>query len=901
MFHLFRAGMSHPCHRPLIPLLLGLMPIAGSFLSAQPAAPAAPTADQAAACRALLDAERAATGRASAAAEPASGLVFDLASRSTARAYYRAIYNASEGARIAWTGTIGGLPGVNATGTPGTTAAEFKDDVLLRINWFRAMAGLPANVAFSDVFSAKAQQAALMMSANNKLDHNPPSSWILYSSDGAQAASQSNLALGMYGPGAIAGYMMDSGSNNAAVGHRRWLLYPQTRTMGTGDIPPSGSFLAANATWVMDGNYGTARPATRQPYVAWPPAGYVPHQVVFPRWSFSLPGADFSSASVTMTRAGAPVPLTLEPLQQGAGEPTLVWTHLFEGATSGADSVSHPKPAADLVYTVQVSGVRVDGQTRSYAYSVTVFDPYESSPGGVDDPAKVTAATPQGSFAVARPAYTSSFQWRTITLEPAGDNHGAEGGMQGLESYATSGYNVVQTGIAVSGSASYHLAHPQPVTQYLLLPGYYYVSASPAALQFYSRLGSATTNQVARVQVSTDRGRTWTDLRAQAGTGQPGETSFVQRTLALESLAGRTFQLRFAYTLGSGPYFNQTFTGMGWYLDDIRLSGVSAVTFGTTSEVVPGNTFSAPNLPEGTGLQARAVMFDRYPLEWGPILADAGASPGARGRLANLSVRSLAGTGDQTLIAGFVVAGGAKPVLVRGIGPTLGGFGVSGVLPDPELRLVASANGAVVASNDNWGGAANAALVVAKSTELGAFELAADSRDAALLTNVAEGVYTAQVADVADGTGVALAEVYDADTALTSRLVNLSARTQVGTGDNVLVIGFVVTGGASQQVLIRGIGPTLADFGVRGALENPQLVVYGRKNGESKEIARNDDWGGAADLATAAGKVFAFPLAAASKDAVLLLNLAPGAYTAQVSGVGGTTGVALAEVYEVRD
>lgn len=889
--------MPHFHHRALIVLLLGMLPMSTGLYSQ----PTAPTAEQNAALREWLTLERMQAERPAVAEEPAPVLSFDLTSRSLARAYYRAIYNASEGARTGWTGTIGGLPGVNVTGSPGTTSAEFKEDVLLRINWFRAMAGIPANVVLSDVFSAKAQQAALMMTANNKLDHNPPANWLLYTADGAQAAAQSNLALGMHGPAAITGYVMDGGANNTAVGHRRWLLYPQTRTMGTGDIPPTGSFLASNATWVMDGNAGASRPTTRQPYVAWPPAGYVPYQVVYPRWSFSLPGADFSAASVSMTRAGAQVAVSLEPLQAGAGEPTLVWVHLFEGATSGSDSVSHPKPAADLTYEVQISGVRVNGQVRTYSYSVTVFDPYEASPGGADDPARVVASSSPGSFKVTHPSFTTSFQWRTITLEPAGDNHGAEGGMQGLDASTSVGYNVVQTGIAVTGAASYHLAHLQPVTQYLQLPGYYYVTASPATLQFHSRLGAATSNQVARVQVSTDKGRTWIDLRAQAGTGQPGETAFVQRTLPLDTLAGRTFQMRFAYTLGTGPYFNQTFNGMGWYLDDIRLSGVSSVTFGSTSDVVKGETFAAPGLPEGTGLQARSLLFERYPLDWGPILPDAGASPGARGRLANLSVRSQAGTGDQTLIAGFVVAGGGKPVLVRGVGPTLATFGVTGAMQDPELRLVASSNGAVVAGNDNWWAALNATQIVAKAKELWAFDLAAESRDAALLTSVAEGVYTAQVSDVTDGTGIALAEVYDADTALTSRLVNLSARTNVGTGDNLLVIGFVVTGGASQKVLIRGVGPSLAQFGVGGVLQNPQLVVFSGKNGSSKEIARNDDWGGAADLADAAAKVFAFALPPASKDAVLLLTLPPGTYTAQVSGVGGTSGVALAEVYEVND
>lgn len=473
--------------------------------------------------------------------------------------------------------------------------------------------------------------------------------------------------------------------------------------------------------------------------------------------------------------------------------------------------------------------------------------------------------------------------------------------MQGLDWDTSNGYAVLQSGIAAEGNASYHLAHFKPTTQLLILPGNYYVTGTPAVLNFYSRLGAATAQQVARVQVSTNKGRTWNDVYTQTGAGQPGETAFVQRSVSLDSLAGKTFQVRFAYTVGSGSYYNQTYSGVGWYVDDIGMSGVSEATLGETSEIVKGDRFSASELGADVGLQARSVLFDAYPLEWGPVLLDAGAAPGARGRLSNLSVRSRAGTGDQALIAGFVVTGGAKPVLVRGIGPTLEKFGVSGALKDPELQLFASGTSAAIGVNDNWGSASNVSEVVAKSQSLYAFGLDNGSKDAVMLTSLGQGGYTARIAGVGESTGIALAEVYDADPVLASRLVNVSARTQVGSGENVLVIGFVVSGGVSQKVLIRAVGPTLSGYGVTDALANPQLVVYSAKNGVSKEVARNDDWGGATDLATSANKVGAFSLPVDSKDAVLLLTLAPGTYTAQVSGVGGTSGVALAEVYEVND
>jgi hypothetical protein len=109
---------------------------------------------------------------------------------------------------------------------------------------------VPAVVQLDDVYSGKAQQAALMMSANGQLSHNPPPSWLCYTAEGAQAAGSSNLYLGRFGPAAITGYVYDAGSGNYAVGHRRWILYPQTQRMGTGDIPPVGGARSSNALWV---------------------------------------------------------------------------------------------------------------------------------------------------------------------------------------------------------------------------------------------------------------------------------------------------------------------------------------------------------------------------------------------------------------------------------------------------------------------------------------------------------------------------------------------------------------------------------------------------------------------------------------------------------------------------
>jgi sugar lactone lactonase YvrE len=272
----------------------------------------------------------------------------------------------------------------------------------------------------------------------------------------------------------------------------------------------------------------------------------------------------------------------------------------------------------------------------------------------------------------------------------------------------------------------------------------------------------------------------------------------------------------------------------------------------------------------------------------------------ATGRLTNLSIRTSAGTGAQTLIVGVVVGGastsGTKAMLLRGVGPSLRGFGVTGFLADPALSVMSGTT--IVTVNDNWGGDAQIATVGGR---VGAFGLeTASSRDAAIYQpSLPPANYTVQVAGVGGTTGIALAEIYDATPPTefivsTPRLINVSARTHVGTGENILIAGFTIGGSTPRNLLIRAIGPTLELFGVTGFLANPRLDVFSG----SSIIYANDDWAGEPALLATSNSVGAFPLSATSRDAVVLVSLAPGSYTAQITGVAGTTGVALIEIYE---
>ncbi len=325
---------------------------------------------------------------------------------------------------------------------------------------------------------------------------------------------------------------------------------------------------------------------------------------------------------------------------------------------------------------------------------------------------------------------------------------------------------------------------------------------------------------------------------------------------------------------GSAPLIYQ------WRKDTMPIAGATTA----------GLTLTAVKAADAAGYSVVVTNAQGFATSVAAVLT---VEPVAVSRLANLSVRSVAGSGDQTLIVGFAVGGtGVKSVLLRGVGPGLTQFGLPGALMDPQLRLFNSSS-VQTHLNEDWGGGAT---LSAAFSGVGAFGLPAASKDAALLVQLGGGVYTAQITGNG-GTGIALMEVYDSDAGgSAARLTNLSARTQVGTGDDILVVGFVVTGTSPRTLLMRAVGPGLLQFALGGVLADPQLKLF---NAAGALVTSNDDWGGGAQLAAAFSQAGAFALPAASKDAVLLSTLPAGAYTVQVSGANGTRGIALVEVYEL--
>lgn len=268
-----------------------------------------------------------------------------------------------------------------------------------------------------------------------------------------------------------------------------------------------------------------------------------------------------------------------------------------------------------------------------------------------------------------------------------------------------------------------------------------------------------------------------------------------------------------------------------------------------------------------------------------------------------LSARAYSGLGDQSLILGFAVTGEGKPALLRCLGPSLlrVDAGLAGqVLADPRLQLY-ERNGSEwvpTATNDNWSGSSELRTLFAR---LGAFPLEDGSKDAAVSVAQTSSLNTAIISGVGTTEGVVLAEVYDADpTDKSKRLNALSARSQVGFGGEILIAGFVIEGDASKKVIVRGIGPGLS-ASIAGFLADPKIQLWklNSATGTWAMVGENDDWGGRTTLATAFAAIGMSALKSDSRDAVLQVELQPGIYTALLSGVNNSTGVALLEVYEV--
>jgi len=486
---------------------------------------------------------------------------------------------------------------------------------------------------------------------------------------------------------------------------------------------------------------------------------------------------------------------------------------------------------------------------------------YQWSKDGVAIPGATTStltlssvsAASAGSYRVTATNAAGSTQSNVATLTVAPPLVAPTFSVQPASQAVTAGGQVTLTALATgSGSISYQWSKDGVVIAGATNPSLTLTNVTAAAAGSYVVIAtnSAGSNQsnVANLTVNS----------ATAPT-------IVTQPLTQVVVAGARLVLTLDVT-GTGPFTYQ------WRKGGLAIAGATAAAF----------TFESVQAADAGEYQVSVTNAFGTTVS---SLATLGVATTVSSAVTNVAVRTTLAA-EQRLIVGFTMAGGSKPLLVRAVGPGLAPFGVVGVMPDPRLALFDG--GTSLEANDNWGGGT---VLSAAFASVGAFGLPANSLDAALLRSI-EGGRTAQISGTQGGN--VIVEAYDAGTGVSPRLTNVSARNRVGTGADVLIAGFTISGSTPKTVLIRGVGPTLAAFGVPDVLADPKIEVF---SGTTK-IAENDTW--SPSLAATFASVGAFALTPAGKDAALVLSLAPGGYTVQVSGAEGGTGEALVELYEVQ-
>jgi hypothetical protein len=285
------------------------------------------------------------------------------------------------------------------------------------------------------------------------------------------------------------------------------------------------------------------------------------------------------------------------------------------------------------------------------------------------------------------------------------------------------------------------------------------------------------------------------------------------------------------------------------------------------------------------------------------ITAAANTAPVVGSQLSNISTRALVETGDNVMIGGFIVQGTeSKNVIIRAIGPELIQFGIPNPLADPTLELHDS-NGVLIASNDNWVTTIIGGIIT--SDQVAAIRASGhaptDVRESAMIVNLPPGNYTAIMRGVNNMIGVGLVDAYDLDTTTDSLLGNISTRSLVQTGENVMIGGFIVRGTQPMKVIVRAIGPELSEYGVPNPLPDPTLELH---DNTGALLASNDNWqqtiiGGIITSDQVHDIQNSGHAPSDPRESAIIADLPPGNYTAIVRGKNVVIGVALVEVYDI--
>ncbi|WP_193213364.1 hypothetical protein [Luteolibacter marinus] len=539
-----------------------------------------------------------------AAPSPTRGFVVNTADRGEVVSFYHAVYMASEGYqdRIDWTGVYNST----AAGAEGTVSAEFVADVERRLNYYRAMCGVAADVSVNSgavvridsgdthkpeatTTKAEAAQRAALMFQKGAPSHNPAESTFAWTIAAWNACHNGNLARGFFGPGAMDVYFKEDVDGvsgwNVNVGHRRWLLCQSSTDFATGDTP--GSFAGGtpqpptNVMYVVPRNeeLDFSRPRV---FAAYPPAGYFPAGLNSPLWSLSFPGGDFSAATVTLRDAAQEVvPVSIVSRQVGYGNNSLVW-QVPEGA-------SDTSVEEDQIWNVTVSNIQGAGVPSEYSYQVRLIDPLrlneepvvsgDSSPteaGGVYEVAGVSGADEMeaGMFLRRSSPWTEGAEPSPVPQVVA--NTG--GSYEFLAS--TPGY-------VHSGERSFRLTFPTvydpliggvPEQSFELLREI--IPGEGGSLDFVYRRGPMTSASKLVVESSVDNGRSWVALDGDEieGAGAGGDSTFKAASFPLTA-GNSPLRVRFRYyylaTPGARIYSDEDYPShaTGIYIDAISASG----------------------------------------------------------------------------------------------------------------------------------------------------------------------------------------------------------------------------------------------------------------------------------------------------------------------------------------
>lgn len=496
------------------------------------------------------------------------GFSVNTQSRNDVISFWNSVYQKSEGYenRIGWTGSI-------SSGNPGTTSGQFKNDVERRINYFRAMAGMPANIRMSSssltvttdsgpnapagtTKQTAAQAAALMLSRNSSEflvgggiaanPHNPPSSWALATSTARNAANYSNLAVGKFGPGAIDAYMSEDaqgvgGGENADVGHRRYLLYSRLNQVATGDVPATGeNYFPANVLYIHG---GLLDPTNSPKFISWPNSGFIPEALVPQRWSLSFPGADFSSASVRMEKNGGNTILTeVVSRSRPYGDSTIVWK---------PDPASIPSAASqDVTINVSVSNIIINGASTSHSYSVTIINPnrlnqYPTFTGN-------TSSSDRAIYDFTQLDHAEEYELGVSMQSPVTWTQGAEDSSSGYVMDGTSASYSLRTAFQWdqngqqfwdSGSKAFRLAFPDsvmPLDNQTFTIDNTVIPQPGASMSFRFCRGYMTAETRLDVQYSDDGGGSWNTLSSFTGNsnGTP-DNGFATKNVDLKSIGSK--------------------------------------------------------------------------------------------------------------------------------------------------------------------------------------------------------------------------------------------------------------------------------------------------------------------------------------------------------------------------